>query len=193
LSRRSAGNGLLLLAVVVLVGGLAGPKPPCLILGDSVHDDLAILARQTWERFLTAFRSRWNCFGNVRLEAVYDLDGRAGYDPTTATAMVHVPGTAAMLQSGLVHEWAHHVEFQCPAHQSLRPALTAAQGLPPDAPWRPVELPGHIPAGLRADIPSERYAEAVVALVLGGRPISTGAQVTPAEVEIVRAWGVGRR
>jgi len=153
-----------------------------------VGADFEALALETWDQFLALFSARWDCFGDVRLEAAYRLDSRAGYDPDTATATVRVPGTAAMLQSGLIHEWAHHVEFQCPAHKDLRAAFVAAQGLPPDTPWRPAEAMADVAAEVWAAIPSEQYAEAVVGLVLGGRPIPTGARVSPAALRVVEEW-----
>ena len=186
--RRALGTALVLVALVGLVGGVALPGRPRLVIGESVGADFEALARQTWDRFLAVFWARRDCFDDVRLEAAYGLNSRAGYDPDTATATVRVPGTAAMLQSGLIHEWAHHVEFQCGAHAEMRPAFLAAQGLPPDTPWRPAEATTEVAAGTWADIPSEQYAEAVIELVLGGRPIPTGAHVSPAAVRVVGDW-----
>ncbi|MGC9335792.1 MAG: hypothetical protein ACP5JJ_16720 [Anaerolineae bacterium] len=183
---------VVLFAAIALAGGLASPGPPQLVVGESVAADFESLARETWGRFLAVFWARRACFGDVRLEAVYGLGSRAGYDPDLALATVRVPGTVAMLQSGLVHEWAHHVEFQCPAHEVLRPAFLAAQDLPPDTPWRPAGATTDIAAAEWASIPSEQYAEAVVDLVLGGRSIPTRAHVTRVAVRVVAAWAAGR-
>jgi hypothetical protein len=184
-------NLLIPILVVALAGGGVLTPPPRLLVGESVGPDFEALARETWNRFLAVFWARRDCFGDVRLEAAYRLDSRAGYDPATATATVRVPGTRAMLQSGLVHEWAHHIEFQCWAHQALRPAFLAAQGLPPGTPWRPPEANIGLTGGEWAGIPSEQYAEAVVDLVLGGRSIPTAAHVSPGAVRIVRDWAAG--
>lgn len=198
------GVALMALALVALVGGAAPHGPPRLVVGESVGADLEALAQETWDRFLALFRARWDCFGGVRLEAAYGLDSRAGYDPDTATVIVRVPGTAAMLQSGLIHEWAHHVEFQCEAHQELRAAFLAAQGLPADTPWRPEDAQQR-PAGAQhdrsadapasdwAEIPSEQYAEATIELVLGGRPIPTQIHVTREAIGVVGGWATGHR
>jgi hypothetical protein len=161
-------------------------------VGESVGADFEALALETWKLFLDRFWARRNCFGDVRLEAAYGLESRADYDPHTATATVRVPGTVAMLQSGLVHEWAHHVEFQCRAHETLRTAFLIAQGLPPDTPWRPADTTTDVSAAEWAGIPSEQYAEAVVELVLGGRPISTGAHIRPEAIRIVGDWAAGK-
>jgi hypothetical protein len=183
--RRKLGNALMVLALVTLVGGVAP--------GESVGPDFEALARETWERFLVQFRARWSCFGDVRLEAAYGLNSRAGYNPQAATATVRVPGTAAMLQSALLHEWAHHVEFQCPAHEGLRPAFLAAQGLPSHTAWRPDVLPDEIPASSWAEIPSEQYAEAVIEVVLGGRPVPTNVRLSREAVHVVAEWARGER
>jgi len=42
-----------------------------------------------------------------------------------------------------------------------------------------------------ASIPSEQYAEAMVELVLGGRPIRTGARVSPGAIHVLEAWARG--
>ena len=185
---RGVKNGLILFALVVLLSGntascrTAG-QPPRLVVDGSVAADFEALALETWDQFLVAFRARSGCFGDVHVRAVYALDSRAGYDPDTATATVLVPGTPAMLQSGLVHEWAHHVEFQCNEQQDLRPAFLAAQGLPTDTPWRSPDE--------SAISPSEQYAEAAIEFVLGTRPIPTEAHVTREAIRVVQEWAEG--
>ncbi len=192
--RGMVGNALLLIALVALAGGAApgfGPRPR-LICDGSVGADLRALALETWGRFLTRFQARADCFGDVHLQAAYSLDSRAGYDPDTATVTIQVPATAAMLQSGLIHEWAHHIEFQCPAHKELRPAFLAAQGLPPDTPWRAEGLPANLSAREWAQIPSEQYAEATVEVVLGAQPIPAPVPIGREAIEVIKAWAAGR-
>lgn len=191
-SRGGLGATLVLVAVVALVSVAERQGPPQLVIGASVGADFEALAQETWTQFLRVFARRQECFGDVRLEASRVLNGRAAYDPDTATVTVRVPGTAAMLRSGLLHEWAHHVEFQCRAHQELRPAFLAAQGLPADTAWRPDGLPVDGGDGLTtsqwAAIPSEQYAEAVIELVLGGRPVPTNVRLSREAVAVVEAW-----
>lgn len=174
---------------------LAGCSPtaaaPRLIADSSVDADLQALADETWSQFLAVFQSQAGCFGDVHLRAAYDLDDRAAYDPDTATVTVKVPGTAAMLQSGLVHEWAHHIEYQCEAQSELRPAFLAAQGLPGDAAWRPAEASASAAESGWASIPSEQFAEATIELVLGSRQIPTTARVSPEAVQVVAGWAAG--
>ena len=179
---------MILFALAVLLSGTAAgcrtaDQAPRLVVDESVAADFEVLALETWDQFVAAFQSRSGCFGDVHLRAVYALDSRAGYDPDTATATVLVPGAPAMLQSGLIHEWAHHVEFQCREHRDLRPAFLAAQGLPPDTPWR---LPDE-----SANSPSEQYAEATIEFVLGARPIPTEARVSREAIRVVQEWAEG--
>jgi len=162
-------------------------RPPQLIIEDTVASDFETLAIETWAEFLSAFQAQNNCFGNVRLRAAHTLKSRAAYNPDTATVTVRVPGTAAMLQSALIHEWAHHVEFQCPAHKSLRPAFLAAQHLPPNTPWQP----DNTPANDWDNIPSEQYAEASIEVVLGKRQIPTKVHLTREAVDVVAKWAKG--
>jgi hypothetical protein len=97
-----------------------------------------------------------------------------------------------MLQSALIHEWAHHIEFQCEAHQEMREAFALAQGLAPDVSWRPDDsLPANTPTSDWAGIPSEQYAEATIELVLGNRPIPTPVRVTREAIRIVEKWAAG--
>ncbi|MBN1659422.1 MAG: hypothetical protein JXA93_13545 [Anaerolineae bacterium] len=189
---------LLLALLVVLVGVVAahsraavhGTRPQ-LVIDDSVGADLDALTRETWDQFLAAFGGRTGCFGDVRVRAAWVLGSRAAYDPGTATVTVRVPGTRAMLQSALIHEWAHHVEFQCPAHEALRPAFLAAQGLPPGSAWRPDRPPADVPASEWAGIPSEQCAEAAIEVVLGGRPVPTNVRLTREAVRVVQEWAGG--
>jgi hypothetical protein len=171
----------------------ATPKPlPRLIADDTVADDFRILAEETWGQFLTVFQARTDCFGDVYLRATYDLNNRAAYDPDTATVTVRVPATPAMLQGALIHEWAHHIEFQCDAQKELRPAFLAAQGLPADTPWRTDYTPANTPESDWANIPSEQYAEATIEVVLGSRQIPTTARVSVEAVQVIATWASGK-
>jgi hypothetical protein len=179
------------LAILASARPPASAAPPALVMDASVGADLVDLAEETWEQFLEAFPARQGCVGAVRLRAQATLGARAAYDPATQAVTVRVPATRAMLESALLHEWAHHLEFHCPAHKALRPALLAAQRLPPDAPWRPETATSALSTGSWADTPSEQYAEAVVALVLGGRPVPTHAHLTPEAIRAVARWAAG--
>lgn len=113
---------------------------------------------------------------------------RAFYSPQTATITVRVPERASILKGALVHEWAHHVEFQCDAHAELRRAFIAAQGMPVNTPWRLEGGSVNILSSDWANIPSEQYAEATIVLVLGKRPIETSIPITEDSVNVIREW-----
>ncbi len=165
---------------------------PRLLPDASVGPDLAALAQDTWSRFLAAFPSRSGCFGDVRLHAVHALGSRAAYDPATASVTILVPAAPAMLKGALVHEWAHHLDYQCASQRALRPAFLAAQGLPPDAAWQPAGGTVNLPASQWAGIPSEQFAEAAVELVLGSGRLPSIVMISPQAVSVVRTWGEGR-
>ena len=183
--------GLLLSSCAPPATSTAKPLPR-LIVDASVASDFDALAQETWQQFLDVFHARVDCFGDVYLHAATVLNSRAAYDPPTAIVTVRVPGTRAMLQSALIHEWAHHIEFQCPAQKELRPAFLAAQRLPTDTLWRPDDTPANTPESEWATIPSEQYAEATIEVVLGRRPIPTTARVTTEAVRVIAQWAAGR-
>ena len=164
---------------------------PCLIVGPSVDEGFAALAADTWSRFLVVFAPLAPCLPDVHLQASYTLPARAGYDPVTATVTVRVPGSAARLRAALIHEWAHHLEFQCPqALDPLRPAFLAAEDFPPHAVWRPADA--DTVADHWADLPSEHFAEAAIELVLGHNATPTQIRVRSETLAAMRAWIGGR-
>jgi hypothetical protein len=176
-----------LLAISWYLGDSRYQATPRLIIDASVDQDFAAVIQETWAQFLLVFAARRDCFGDVRVKADYDLADRAKYDPRTATISVRVPERASILKGALVHEWAHHVEFQCEAQTEMRAAFIEAQGMPANTPWRSEEGTTNIFSSDWANIPSEQYAETTIVVVLGERPVSTNASITAEEVEVVRA------
>lgn len=168
-----------------------GAAAPRLIADSSVAADLQALADETWIQFLAVFQFRAGCFGDVYLSASHDLDNRAVYEPSTSTVTVRVPATAAMLQGGLIHEWAHHIEYQCEAHKEMRAGFLAAQGLPADITWHTGDAYTKSTERKWASIPSEQYAEAAIVLVLGSRQIPTTVRVSPEAVKVIAGWAAG--
>ena len=182
-----------LAATLTLAAADCSPRKaaPALLVDGSVAGDLGLLAEETWSVFLDVFRARASCFGPVTLKATRSLDSRAVYDPDTLTVTVRVPATAAVLKGALVHEFAHHVEFQCQEHEELRPAFIAALDLPAGTEWRPDNASAGAPASVRADVPSELYAEATVNLVLGRQPVTTGVRINDEAIRAVQVWATG--
>ena len=178
-----------LLAIIWYFGAYPRQQTsPRLIIDASVAPDFAAVIQETWGQFLLVFAARSDCFGDVRVKADYDLSDRAMYDPQTATISVRVPERAAILKGALVHEWAHHVEFQCEAQTEMRAAFIEAQNMPANTPWRLEDGTTNILSSDWANIPSEQYAETTIALVLGERPVSTKAPITTQGMEVIRAW-----
>ena len=173
------------LLLILLLSGCINPTdaPPKLIPDTSVAPDLAELADGVWAQTLAHFAGRTDCFGDLSLRTVKTLDGRARYDPQTATIIIEVPATAALLKGALVHEFAHHIEFQCADHELLRPAFLDAQNMSPDTPW--------LNGASWAETPSEQYAEASVIYVLGRRQLPTEAAVAPAALQVLADWASG--
>jgi hypothetical protein len=179
-----------LVAIFWYVGGYSEHEQPTprLIIDASVAPDFAAVIQEMWGQFLLVFAARSDCFGDVRVKADYDLSDRAMYDPQTATISVRVPERAAILKAALVHEWAHHVEFQCEEHAEMRAAFIEAQSMPANTPWGSESGSVHLFSSDWTNIPSEQYAETTIVVVLGERPISTKAPITAAGMEAIRAW-----
>lgn len=178
-----------LLVVIWYLEGNPTPQPmPRLIIDASVHQDFAEVITETWMQFLYVFAARRDCFGDVLVKADYSLSDRAMYDPQTATVSVRVPERASILKGALVHEFAHHVEFQCEAQTEMRVAFIEAQGLPTSTPWRLEDGTTNILSSDWANIPSEQYAETTIVVVLGERPVRTNAPIRAEGMEVVSAW-----
>ena len=171
------------MAAGVLLSIVSPDDPPALRFDISVPSDLRNLATETWQDFLAAYQARHECIAPVVLSVARDLDDRAEYRPDSATVVIRVPGTAANLRTGLVHEFAHHVEFTCRSHEELRPGFLTAQRLPVSTDWLDGDTWG--------TTPSEQYAEATVEVVLGRRAHHGGIFISNDAVAIVRRWGSG--
>ena len=168
-----------LMLTAVLLSACASVPVPDITFADDVPRDFREVAIDAWVRFTTAFGSRRDCLGPINVKVAWELADQASYDPVSGLVTVRVPGTAPNLSASLVHEFAHHLEFTCEAHGRLRPGFLEAAGLPPSSAW--------FGAARYEDIPSERFAEAVVTLVLGG-PSGIGVHVESEAVQVVRAW-----
>ena len=168
--------------VAAAVVASAGPAEPGVRFTDETPDDLRTVATRAWDRFTTAFPGRTECLGEVTVGVAWHLEDRARYEPELALVLIRAPGTAGNLRASLLHEFAHHAEHRCPMTAFRRRFLTAA-GLPPGTAWR---------GGDEWDrIPSERFAEAAVHLVLGGPPPHVLIGVGADEVRAVAAWATG--
>jgi hypothetical protein len=167
-----------LVATTLLAACVYGPAPE-ITFADDVPGDFREVATDAWARFTSAFGSRRDCLDPIQVDVAWELADRASYDPSVGVVTVRVPGTAPNLTASLVHEFANHLEFSCEAHRGLRPGFLEAAGLPPSTAW--------FGAARYEDVPSERFAESVVILVLGA-PSRIGVHVGSDAVQVVRAW-----
>jgi hypothetical protein len=169
-----------LIVTATALGADGGPVRPSLAFAGEVPADVRALASSTWDRFTAAFSSRQACLAPAVVATAWSLDDRGGYDPDGRMITLRIPGTAPNLSATLIHEFAHHLEFSCPALRSLRPSFLAAQGLDPHTPWR---------AGATwSEIPSEQFAEATVRFVLGRAPAHHLVSIADEAVAVIRAW-----
>lgn len=182
---------LLLVAMVVMARLAAADTAetngvaPDLVIADGVPEDFEALTRATWALFTDAFPARRACVAPVTVDAAWELNDRAAYDPARRLVTMRVPGTAPNLRASLVHEFAHHLEFTCPAQRALRPAFLADQGLGTHAPW--------FTGATWERTPSEQFAEATTEYVLGRRHAHFRSVVTADAVHTIRAWATGTR
>lgn len=150
---------------------------------DGTPDDLRAVASQAWDRFVEAVPACADRLDAPTLGVAWELPDRARYEPGPALVLIRAPGTAANLEATLLHEFTHHAERRCGVGPAIRRDFLAAGGLPADASWRDG------PAWDQT--PSERFAEAVVLLVLGEPPPHVLVHVRTKELAVVRAWARG--
>jgi hypothetical protein len=171
-----------IVAGVLVVGGLAIARAgeSGLRFAEGTPADLRPVAARAWERFTDAVPSCEGRLGTVTVGVAWELPDRARYEPGPALVLVRAPGTAANLEASLIHEFAHHAECRCGVSPAVRRRFTAAGGSAAGTPWR---------AGPTWDrTPSERFAEAVVRLVLGHPPAHVLIHLRPEEIDTVARW-----
>jgi hypothetical protein len=171
---------ILVLVVATLTMGPAPDPGPTVTFADDTPADLRVLAKETWERFAEAFPARRECLRPISIQVARKLEDRATYDPSRSRVTIRIPGTAGNLRATLVHEFAHHLEFTCPAQRSVRSPFLVAQGLPKGRAW--------FHAVTWEKTPSEQFAEAAVEVVLRRRSPHSRIPVTDEAVGVIRWW-----
>ena len=144
-------------------------------------DDVASLVGETWTDFIARFEDRQTCFEDFEVTLVRELDaGDARYRPVERLIEIRIPTSPRRFRESLVHELAHHVERTCAAHAGLRAEL----GYPEWEAWtRGPEW---------EQVPSERWAEAVVLLVNGERVrFGRSMPLDDAWIATIEAWVEG--
>jgi hypothetical protein len=166
----------------LVVAGVAVARPEAdgLRFADGTPRDLRVVAAKAWQRLSGALPACAGHLGTITVGVAWELADRARYEPGPALVRVRAPGTAANLEASLLHEFAHHAERRCGLSAGFRRRFTAAGGGAAGTPW------GAGPTWDRT--PSERFAEAVVRLVLGHPPPHVLIHLGAEEVEAVAAW-----
>ena len=171
----------------VAVGAARGDgSPPRLRFEQDVPADVRRISDATFERFLHHFAGRAKCVDDVTVELVRAVDdGDARYVAGGRRIEIQIPTTPARYEESLAHELAHHLERTCEEFESLRSALEPMLG-GDGVPWSG--------GPIWEEIPSERFAEAVVDLVNDERIRHTDTVVVePAAREVIARWGTGEQ
>lgn len=178
---RTVSLAVAILILVCACGGNEVDTTPG--FGPNTPADLRALASETLVRVAEAVPDRGECLDGLVVSGAWELDDRARYDPTSSEMTVRIPATAAQLETSIVHEMAHHMEFICPQGEAVRRDFIAAQGLPSDTAW--------FDGSTWETTPSEQWATAMVLHVLGRPDERARISVTDDAMEIVRAWAKG--
>ncbi len=155
-----------------------------LIVVQDVPPEVQAELDATWSRFLARFGSRRNCFGDVSVMLVRQVDGGdARYVIDERRIEVQIPTTPKRFRESVVHELAHHVEHTCSDFAELKAVLHSLLGGPQRS-WSG--------GGVWEEIPSELWAEAAVQLVNGERVRhARDMPVDATVIEVVKAWASG--
>jgi hypothetical protein len=172
----------IIVSVATLLALASVRNGPVLVIEESVANDLELLAEITADQFFATFPAHERCIGAVRLTVDHNLEDRARYDPERSLIIVRVPAPAVILERALVHELAHHVEFECDAHEEMRSEFLAALGLDADSAWFENDV--------WSETPSEIFAEAVVEVVFPGSGAfrSDLREIPSRAVDVVARW-----
>lgn len=171
----------------VAVGAVRGDdSSPRLRFVQDVPADVRRASDATFERFLQRFAGRAGCIDDVSIELVRAVDdGDARYVTRHRRIEIQIPTTPGRFEESLAHELAHHLERTCGEFDALRVALEPLVG-GVGAPWSS--------GPIWEEIPSERFAEAVVELVNGGRVRHTDTVVVDPETrDTIARWASGEQ
>jgi len=167
----------------LVVAAARGREPgPRLRFVQDVPADVRSETEATFARFLDRFAGRASCLDDVSVELVRGVDdGDARYLTGDRRIEIQIPTTPRRYQESLAHELAHHLERTCDEFESLRRALEPLLG-GDGVPWSG--------GPVWEEIPSERFAEAVVELVNGERIRHVDTMpIDSAVLDLVGRWG----
>jgi hypothetical protein len=158
----------LVLGVVLALAPTADPL--------TVSDDfspLTLAADHAWER-IEAVSTLEGCATAPDIE--WQAGAVGGYRIADETVIVGNGRPDVELQTKLIHEMGHHLDFACDAQGTIGAALRAAQDIPADTPW--------FGQGPSTSWPAEYFANAVL-IATGG---NTAHNVNPETVALVAEW-----
>jgi len=163
-------------AVVVSSGG--NDELPRVTYREGTPGDVMALGDSSFADVLAAFPARVGCLRDVTVAHNWDLGTEAGFYEANYIE-IEVPNTSAQIRQTYVHEFGHHLDFNC-VDRELRDAFIAAMGHGPSTDW-------YSESWSWERRPAEQFAEAVVAVV-GGSPLHADMQLTSDAVRVVEDW-----
>lgn len=177
---RALGVGVAVVAVAAVMLASAGTDTgyPTISYRDGTPGDVMALGDSTFSDFLQAFPAQQHCVADVEVAHNWDLGPEAGRYRANFIE-IEVPNTTAAIRGTYLHEFGHHLDFNC-ADAELRAAFMGALGLDPGTDWHSDNRPW-------AQRPAERFAEAVVVIV-GGSSVHPEISLTPESIRIVSSW-----
>ncbi len=153
-------------------------SPPRVHYRDGTPGDVMALGDSSFADVLAAFPAQVGCLEDVTVAHNWDLGPEAGFYENNYIE-IEVPNTSARIRRTYVHEFGHHLDFNC-SDRELRDAFVAAMGHGPGTNWHSESWPWE-------RRPSEQFAEAVVSVV-GGSRLHPDMQLTSEAVRVVEEW-----
>ena len=168
------------LALVLLVIARDSRRGELIVVQD-VPPDVQAELDATWGHFVEVFDARRDCFDDVSVVLVRDVEGGdARYVTGAGRIEIEIPTTPARFRESLAHELGHHVERTCTEFSEMRAAMLTELEIA-DSAWAAGEVWEQIPA--------EIWAEGVVGLVNGERVLhGDDMPIDPSIVELIEAW-----
>lgn len=167
---------------VVLIVGIVGSRTdddiPRVYYKEGTPGDVMALGDSAYADVVAAFPSHIGCLRDVTVAHNWDLGTEAGFYQANYIE-IEVPNTRERIRKTYVHEFGHHLDFNC-LDRETREAFTKAMGHPAGTDWHSRDRPWE-------QRPAEQFAEAVVAVV-GGSRLHPDSTLHPEAVRVVATW-----
>lgn len=150
------------LAIGVLVLGAACASSDRIRLVQDVPAEVAQIVDETSRDLESSLPWAGGCMLPVEVHLSRNVpDGAARYRAAEQLIEIEIPTSPARFRESLVHELGHHIDATCEDLDDLRTAFATSQGFTDSQTWD---------TGQAWELtPAEHFAEAVVAIVNGGR------------------------